>query len=462
MTTHSTTRRVGALVSLAATTLVSSACGNLTVENPNNPNQNAVLASPNATNIDAMTTGLLRVTRVNVSGMVEWLGAFGREGYPMSVTGVALPGSVRDALNGNGSPGSSLWSDPYRNIRSENILLSVVGSVPTFTAAQISATKGFTETLKAYDFLQVVLTRTRFGAPVDVGTDPTAALGPFVSQDSVYHYIVALLEAGKADLAAGGTAFPFPLTSGLAGFNTPPTFLKVNRALRARVAVYLNDWPTAIQALSESFVSTSSPLSLGAYHVFSNNSGDAPNPDFNPTLFYANPRLVTNAQLRADGSLDLRVQTKLQTVPAFTVQGITSSLQFTLYSSAASPIPWIRNEELILLRAEANLGLGNTAAAIADVNYIRTTAGGLPPLPVPFTGDLLGEILYNKRYSLLWEFGHTWIDMLHYGRLLNIPVGTADPRLFDAMPIPVSECQPRTPQPTGCGIVTGFLPATTP
>ena len=106
--------------------------------------------------------------------------------------------------------------------------------------------------------------------------------------------------------------------------------------------------------------------------------------------------------------------------------------------------------------------VGEIVADAAKLADERMRARGLPPLPVPFTGDLLGEILYNKRYSLLWEFGHTWIDMLHYGRLLNIPVGTADPRLFDAMPIPVSECQPRTPQPTGCGIVTGFLPATTP
>jgi hypothetical protein len=409
-----------------------------------------------------MTTGLLRVTRVNVSGMIEWMGAFGREGYPMSVTGVALPGSVRDVLNGNGSPGSGLYADPYRNIRSANTLLLAIDNVPTFSTAQKEATKGFTKTIEAYDFLQIILTRNQFGAPVDVGSDPTGPLAPFVSHDSVYGYIAGLLEQAKVHLLAGGATFPFPVTSGLSGFNTPATFLKVNRALRARVAVYVNDWPTALQALSESFLSTSAPLSLGAYHVFSLNSGDAPNPDFNPTLFYANPRLITNAQLRADGSLDLRVQTKLQTVPSFTVQGITSNLQFTLYLAGAAPIPWIRNEELILLRAEANLGAGNTAAAITDINFIRVNSGGLAPLPVPFTGDLLGELLYNKRYSLLWEFGHTWIDMRHYGRLLSIPVGAADPRLYDAMPIPVAECQARTPQPTGCGIVTGFLPPITP
>ena len=35
-----------------------------------------------------------------------------------------------------------------------------------------------------------------------------------------------------------------------------------------------------------------------------------------------------------------------------------------------APIPIIKNEELILLRAEANIGLGNRAAAIQDLNFM--------------------------------------------------------------------------------------------
>jgi hypothetical protein len=150
------------------------------------------------------------------------------------------------------------------------------------------------------------------------------------------------------------------------------------------------------------------------------------------------------------------------TVPTFTVQGISSNVQFTMYNSATAPIPLIRNEELILLRAEANLGLGNTALAIQDLNVVRTTAGGLPPLPAAFSGDLLTELLYDKHYSLLWEGGNTWIDMRHYGRLARIPVSAADPRLFPAMPIPVAECQPRSPQPEGCGFVNGITPTPRP
>ena len=450
-------RRASGAAALALAALVS-ACGDIDIANPNNPSVGDLVSNPSPTSVAALVTGLLRGTRSNVGESIRWLGAFGREGYPMSVTGASLPGSIRDPLNGNGFPGNVLFSDPYRNIRSANIALAAIDAVPGWTDVQREAARGFVKTVQAYDFLQVIVTRDEFGAPLDVGIDVTAPPAPIASKAEVYAHIASLLDEAKVHLQAGGAAFPFPVTSGLAGFNTPTTFLRVNRALRARAAVYVDQWDVALAALGESFLGTTAPLTLGAYHVFSTNSGDVINPNFRPDLLYAHPRLRTEAQRRADGSLDLRAQQKLVTVPTFALQGLTSDVQFTMYNSATAPIAWIRNEELILLRAEANLGLGNRSAAIEDINVIRTASGGLAPIPDPYPGDLLGELLYNKRYSLVWEGGHTWIDMRHYGRLAEIPVGAADPRLFPAMPIPVAECQPRDPQPAGCGIVEGITP----
>lgn len=446
------------LVAATIALVLAASCGEIDVANPNNPSVGDLVNSPTATSASALATGLLRGTRTNVGESIRWLGAFGREGYPMSVTGASLPGSVRDPLNGNGFPGNVLYSDPYRNIRSANILLAAIDGVAGWTVAQKEAARGFTKTVQAYDFLQVIVTRDDFGAPIDVGIDATAPPAPIATKAAVYARIATLLDEARTHLTAGGAAFPFPVTSGLAGFNTPTTFLRVNRALRARAAVYSDDWATALTALGASFLNTSGAMSLGAYHVFTTNSGDVINPNFRPDLLYAHPRLRTEAQKRADGSLDLRAQTKLVTVPSFTLQGITSDVQFTIYNSATAPIPWIRNEELILLRAEANLALGNRSAAIADINIVRTVSGGLAPIPDPYPGDLLTELLYNKRYSLMWEGGHTWIDMRHYGRLAQIPVKAADPRLFPAMPIPVAECQPRSTPPVGCGIVAGITP----
>ncbi len=97
---------------------------------------------------------------------------------------------------------------------------------------------------------------------------------------------------------------------------------------------------------------------------------------------------------------------------------LSSHLGWIRYATPSTPIPIIRNEELILLRAEANIGLSNLLPATDDINVVRTVSGKLASIPVLATPTAaLDELLYNKRYSLLYEGGHRWIDMRHYSRL---------------------------------------------
>src|SRR5207244_2367333 len=83
------------------------------------------------------------------------------------------------------------------------------------------------------------------------------------------------------------------------------------------------------------------------------------------------------------------------------VQGISTDLVFTIYTSNTAPIPIIKNEELILLRAEARFFTGDVAGALTDINFIRTNSGGLAPRG-PFTGnaDFIAELVKQRRYSL--------------------------------------------------------------
>lgn len=128
-----------------------------------------------------------------------------------------------------------------------------------------------------------------------------------------------------------------------------------------------------------------------------------------------------------------------------------------MYNSLSDGVSIIRNEELILLRAEANIGNGTPAAALADINVIRTTSGGLDPIdPVAWAAltpaQQLDELLYNKRYSLLWEGGFSWLDARHYGRLDQLPVDLPAHMVHARFPFPVSECLARVANPpsTGC------------
>lgn len=431
-------------------------CGDeLTVPDLNNPSIQDLVDNPNRETIAAATHGLMQTARDHSADIVQWLGALGREGYPMSQTGASLTGTVINPLNSANFPGNGLWATPYRNIRNANLIFQALEGANDLSEAEKQGVLGFAKTIQANDFLSLILTRDRFGVPIDVNRDPTGDPAPVASREEVYEHIVSLLEEAAQHLRNAGASFPFSVHSGLEDFGTPAEFLELNRALRARVAVYMDDWSTALTALEESFLDTSLPLDFGAYHVFTTNSGDATNPLNRPDFFYAHTRLRDEAQLRPDGEIDLRAETKLQQTSPLTVSGITSDLNFTLYNSPSAPIPWVKNEELILLRAEALIGLGRYDEAEEDINFIRVNSGGLDPVDIT-AANALDELLYNKRYSLVWEYGHVWIDMRHYGRLAEIPRTSADPRLFDAMPIPANECFARTPPPTGCGEFQGL------
>jgi hypothetical protein len=321
--------------------------------------------------------------------------------------------------------------------------------------------RGVAKTIQALDLLLVINTRDALGAPIDVNLEPTAPPAPAVTKAEVFARIVQLLDEGSTHLQAAGETFSFGLSAGFAGFDTPATFLRFNRALRARVAVYLGDYAGALTALGLSFLDAAAPLTLGVYHIYTTGSGDLVNTLFDPTgrALHAHPSIQAEAQLRADGTPDLRYQNKVTTTAPITVQGITTDQLFTIYNTNVDPIPIIKNEELILLRAEANIGLNDLAAAVTDIDLIRTTSGGLPPYAGAVTQEaLLDELLYNKRYSLLFEGGHRWIDLRRYGRLgTDLPLALATHKRFDKFPYPLNECLARSNQPAeACTTQAGF------
>ncbi len=455
--------RMGRPILTAGVAVAASTACDLTVPDYNNPSVEDLQTNPSAALVAAAAQGLLFGTRIGAANMVQWAGAFGREVYPMAPTGSSLPGSVRDPWSPTLWVCTQVWAETYRNIRNANLLLSALDN-SELPDADRAAVRGFARTVQAYDFLHIAVTRRHLGAPIAVGSDPNDPPAPIVSESEVYAHVINLLDSAKDDLRAA-TSFPFGVTSGLAHFASPADFLLLNRAIKARAEVQRNNWTGALQAVAESFMDASLPLDHGARHNWSVNSGDLTNPANRPDLLYANTRFRGEAQRRADGSPDLRYQSKFKQVPVYQLLEISSDLQFTLYESPSAPMVWIKNEELILIRAEANLALGNRAAAIDDINLIRERSGGLEPLPDPYSGsdeDLLDELLYNKRFSLVFEWGHTWIDMNRYGKLLEIPVlgsPSADTRLHDAMPYPLSECLSREQEaPAGCKTREGYVP----
>jgi hypothetical protein len=444
--------------------LMLGACTTFDVPDLNNPGLDELLTNPTRTGVLTAATGLLIGQRGNSgsqNGYISLVGVFGRESYNFDP---ADPRFVTELLIGplNGaSPafGGNLWGAPYANIRNANILLGATALVTGISAPEKEGIRGFAKTIKALDLLYIIGTRDSIGAPIDVDILPTGAPAPFATRAQVYGYITALLDSAATHLGAAGTTFPFAMSLGYAGYDTPAQFLKVNRGLRARVAVYTDDFTNALVYLGQSFLNTAGPLTDGVYHSFGSGSGDALNALYDPQAraILAHPSLSTDAQLRVSGAKDLRFTSKVTTVtPAKTAQGHSSGFMFTIYNSSTASIPIIRNEELILLRAEANIGLNNLVLAQGDIDLIRTTSGGLPVYSGAVTqAALRAELLYNKRYSLMFE-GHRWLDLRHYNLLNTMPLDLATDKRFNRMPVPVGECDPRSPQPAGCGTIAGF------
>ena len=432
-------------------TLGTAAACNLDVPDLNNPGLDDLENNPTASAVESACTGLLIGNRRNhaqANGYVAQLGIVGREAYNFDQ---ADPRFIGELLQGNlsaGSPfGGNFWAGPYANIRLANTVLKAAVKVADFTPEQQSGIVGFAKTIQAIDLLEVIVTRDDIGAVIDTDRPIDGPLGAIVDKPAVYTQIAKLLDDGATSLAAAGDSFAFALSTGYAGFDDPASFRTFNRAVRARVAAYTEDYATVMSALADSFINptpaTLADLDVGVYYAYSLGSGDAVNNLINPNIF-AHVSLKTDAQAG-----DARFARKIATtdMPG-SAQGLTSDIVFTLYPGPDSPVPLIRNEELILLRSEAEFKLGMAAAAMTDLNTVRTKSGGLAAIAgTPAEAQFITDLLYEREFSLLFEGGHRWIDTRRFGKLDTLPLDNATDKRNKRYPIPLAECNARPGEP---------------
>jgi starch-binding outer membrane protein, SusD/RagB family len=439
------------IIALAA--IVPMAACNLDIPDLNNPPEDDLRNDPSPELVRAAATGLLIGHRTHyreTSGYISQLGVIGREAYNFDGADNRYRSELlSDRLDGGSRVfGGNFWEDPYANIHLANLLLEgLEDAADDFSAADIEAIRGFAKTIQALDYLIVINTHDENGAAVVTSTD-VDVLPPLVTKDELFDHIETLLDEGQDHLANAGGAFPFPLSSGFTrfaddgvdhAFDVPATFIRFNRAIAARVAVYRGEYAEALTHLQASFIATDAgdpQLELGVYNAYGTGSGDSPN-ELVANYLYVHPSVATDIE---DG--DLRLQ-KTRPVASQTLNSLTSNLAFTIYPSSDAPIPIIRNEELILLRAEANFELGNLADAIADIDFLRQHSAGLPPRTDLTMDNFFDELVYQRRYGLLFE-GHRWIDMRRWGLLGELPI---DRPMTDAVatafPIPTNELNAR-------------------
>jgi hypothetical protein len=469
-----------AAVAALAIGAISCAESAIEISNPNVAQAGQVATDPTA--LQLLATGLFTDQRGTRQAQITNMGTLGREMYTFTpqegrnttnyLLGITVGGvqKLDPAGFANGS-----WGGQYTTLRDIFNFNAFVTAQATLTDQQKQAAIGAAQTLEAMMIFELLQTRDSLGVVIEMSTDPFAIL-PFVTRDSAYKYVLNTFDAAATKLSAGGTAFPFTMPPGFgaavagAAFNTPAGYLQFNRALKAKAAVYYATlgggtaaWNAALSALSASFLNASATtraqFDVGIYDTYAP-SPDSPNglTQATNTNLYAHMSIQRDAQNKANGSPDDRYTAKIRTGLAsrqgpVTADGPTSAastLGFSMWPTTSSPVPIIRNEELILLRAEAKLGTGDKAGAIADLNVVRQNSGGLPAstLTAASTNDqIIDGILYEKRYSLLME-ANRWADVRRYGRLSTIPLDVASGAnknfVAKVMPIPQAECLNRT------------------
>lgn len=462
---HSNHMRNRLTAALAVSALALGACTDPTVPELNNaPEQTSVSSLPQIQNL---ASGLIDGDRVSHTTEVLYLETMARDA-------VRLDGSesryVTNLLGATIDPsnfiGGAIWGAQYRNIRAAELFKTALSNSGDLTSAsQKKAASGFATTIQANAYIRLSETRDTLGQAINTNPDSIVAIR---CKPAVLANISNLLDQALVDLkaaAAGDNTFPFELPTGFTGFDTPSDFIKFNRALKAKVemwrgfqalqstatpaggavnisAVNRANLASADSAILASFYDPS-PASFrtGVYHTFSIVAGETSNGLFAPAQIRANTKFVTEAEAG-----DTRVAAKTFVTDPVTIRSVTSNYGISVYQSASSPSPIIRDEQLVLYRALIQTGLGNYATALTLVNAVRTNYGLPAKTAANYNNfataldqtNLIRETLKQIRYSMFFEAP----DRLVLHRLFGLTAELGQERGFaplTVLPLPVNE-----------------------
>lgn len=416
------------LIALFAAACTAAGCDAFSPDDPGNPNGLTTdeLANPSRAQIGNLAAGVEAAMRTDMNLYLTDVGVFGREYYRFSSSDprftADLLGQESAVLDNNTFYLTRPWNERYRAVRNANLLIEGVGNASSdvLSEPERAAARGFAQTLTGYQLLLNLNLTYYDGIRVDVAGETP---GPVVADyNQALAAIGDVLDDAATELSNGGDAFPFTVSEGFSAFSTPDAFLALNRALAARVALYRGAHDDALTLLQDAFIDPAGDLATGAYHVFSTDPVDTVNPFFIPPqntgeVLAAHPSFVADARRDGGGAIvdervvgpDAKVVARNET---FERANLESDWGFFVYKSQLAPIPIIRNAELLLIRAEANLlkDSPDLNAVVQDLDVIREAAG-LGPYAGPETeAALLDELLYQRRYELYGE-GHRWVDV---------------------------------------------------
>jgi hypothetical protein len=403
----------------------------------NNATVQQLSTNASQSELNNLVSGTESGMRNSLNFYLDDVSIIGRETYRFSGSEpryvLDLLGANNATLNGSNFYITSPWAARYRIVKNCNILIQAATNSTLISAAQKKGYIGFARTIKAYQLLMNLNLTYTNGIRVNVA-DP-AHLGPIVDNTAGFAAITSLLDSAKTDFSAADISFPL---AGFTGFSDAAGLTKFNRAIAARVSLYQSNWQTALDDLTASFLNLNGDFNTGVYHVFGTGSGDQLNPVFIPQNQTGEERVAHPSYAADIEAGDNRInKATLRTTPA-SLSGLTSNRDVWVYTSSTAPVGIIRNEELILIYAEANIQLNHLPEAVTALNIIRNGHGLANYSGAVTKPALITEMLNQRRYSLFFE-GHRWIDLRRYNLLNTLPIDRPGDDVWSEFPLPVTE-----------------------
>jgi hypothetical protein len=452
---------------LAGAAVVAAGCKDNPVANPiDAPTVGALSGALTRVTLQQLATGALAQDRLSANAFAYAIesGIFARDVYRIDAS---EPRFVQETLGGNPDPGSfaggGAWAGYYTAIRAQNTIVQALAKAPAsqFTPAEVSAARGFVRTMKALDYWRVIEMHDSVGMAIQ--TDDPAAVTDIKCKGTVLTYIATLLDSANTDFSAAGaaTVVPFTLPSGFTAFghdySIVSNLVKFNRGLKGKVDFYRGlDRKNPTPALFQTAIAELTAALGGAA------PGAVPTTDFRKGPYYVfvpggsenTPNTISDSKIGLNPLVGDSVQagdTRASKIVARTpTSGFGIATSITYVGAVAStvnqsaPLGILRDEELVLLRAQAEIEAGQLANAILDINNVRTNYG-LAAVAPPDKTSAINAVLYEKRYSLLFEGPQRFDDLREYGRLNATYLRKETPTdpFNAALPIPRGELNAR-------------------
>lgn len=339
------------------------------------------------------------------------------------------------------NPTTNIWFDSYKLIYQANAAIAGVPASTGMTTPLKNQFLGEALFIRAYCYFYLVNLYGDVPLITSINYQDNARLSR-TPKAQVYQLIIADLKQ-----AEGLLGDPYVDGSGASSTERVRPNKEAAAALLARTYLYTGDWNNAVKESTQ-------VISSGLYTL---------NPSLNQVFLATSQEAVwqleLNAKIRSNTADGLAFLIGLLRGPSagnpvYMSNGLAGSFEpgdlrrndwvdslrfggatyyypykYKVFSNAPPPTEFpmmLRYAEQFLIRAEANVHLGQSAQAITDLNMIRSRAGLSGYAGATDSTSTLNAIMHERQVELFTE-GHRWFDLQRTGRINSVmgPPGNA-------------------------------------